>query len=72
MQQVEPSQYSACPLRSPLTNQFVLPEMIAHASLTVLFLISFQVVAFILNAPLLAYNVNKFVTISLLPFKLRH
>ncbi|GEM09026.1 ER-derived vesicles protein ERV14 [Rhodotorula toruloides] len=42
-------------------NQFVLPEMIAHAFMTVLFLLSFQVIAFLLNAPLLAYNVNKVV-----------
>ncbi|KAI5481028.1 ER-derived vesicles protein ERV14 [Pseudohyphozyma bogoriensis] len=42
-------------------NQFVLPEMIAHAFMTTLFLLSFQVVAFLLNAPLLAYNVNKVV-----------
>jgi hypothetical protein len=41
--------------------QFVLPEMIAHAFMTTLFLLSFQVIAFLLNAPLLAYNVNKYV-----------
>jgi len=35
--------------------------MIAHAFLTVCFLLSFQVVSFLLNAPLLAYNVNKVV-----------
>jgi len=39
--------------------QFVLPEMIAHAFMTTTFLLSFQVIAFLLNAPLLAYNVNK-------------
>lgn len=42
-------------------TQFVLPEMIAHAFLTLCFLLSFQVVSFLLNAPLLAYNVNKVV-----------
>lgn len=40
-------------------NQFVLPEMAAHSFLTVCFLTGFQWIAFILNAPLLAYNVNK-------------
>jgi len=40
-------------------NQFVLPEIIAHAFLTTCFLLSFQVIAFLLNAPLLAYNVRK-------------
>lgn len=40
-------------------EQFVLPEMIAHAFMTTIFLLSFQVIAFLLNAPLLAYNVNK-------------
>ena len=39
--------------------QFVLPEMIAHAFLTTTFLFSFQFIALILNAPLVAYNVNK-------------
>ncbi|KAM0792731.1 hypothetical protein ACM66B_002508 [Microbotryomycetes sp. NB124-2] len=42
-------------------NQFVLPEMIAHAFMTTLFLVSFQIVAFVLNLPLLAYNINKVV-----------
>lgn len=41
------------------TAQFVLPEMIAHAFMTACFLLTFQVIAFLLNAPLLAYNVNK-------------
>lgn len=40
-------------------NQFVLPEMIAHAVMTVVFLLSFQWLSFLLNVPLLAYNVNK-------------
>jgi hypothetical protein len=40
-------------------SQFVLPEMIAHAFLTTTFLFSFQFIALILNAPLVAYNVNK-------------
>jgi hypothetical protein len=39
--------------------KFVLPEMIAHAFLTLLFLLSSQWLAFLLNAPLVAYNVNK-------------
>lgn len=39
--------------------QFVLPEMIAHAFLTTTFLFSFQFIALIINAPLVAYNVNK-------------
>jgi hypothetical protein len=33
--------------------------MAAHAFMTVIFLLGFQVIAFLLNAPLLAYNVNK-------------
>lgn len=40
-------------------NQFTLPEMIAHATLTVLFLLSGQWIAFLLNAPLVAFNANK-------------
>jgi len=40
-------------------NQFVLPENIAHAFLTLLFLLSFQWIAFIINAPLVAYHANK-------------
>ncbi|TFK23934.1 ER-derived vesicles protein ERV14 [Coprinopsis marcescibilis] len=40
-------------------NQFVIPEHAAHAFLTVLFLISGQWVAFLLNAPLVAFNANK-------------
>jgi hypothetical protein len=43
--------------------QFVLPEMIAQAFLTALFLVTFQIIAFVLNVPLLAYNVNKYVPI---------
>ena len=39
--------------------QFVLPEIGAHAFLTVLFLFTGQWIAFLLNAPLLAMNVNK-------------
>lgn len=41
--------------------QFVLPENIAHAFLTVLFLVSGQWIAFLLNAPLLVFNANKYV-----------
>ncbi|KAF4621308.1 hypothetical protein D9613_000825 [Agrocybe pediades] len=40
-------------------NQFVLPENAAHAFLTLLFLISGQWVAFLLNLPLVAFNANK-------------
>ncbi|PWN95836.1 hypothetical protein FA09DRAFT_344164 [Tilletiopsis washingtonensis] len=40
-------------------NQFTLPEMIAHAVLTVFFLLGGQWVAFLLNAPLVAFNANK-------------
>ncbi|CED83666.1 ER vesicle integral membrane protein involved in establishing cell polarity, signaling and protein degradation [Phaffia rhodozyma] len=40
-------------------NAFVLPEMIAHAGLTTLFLLSGQWLAFLFNAPLVAYNANK-------------
>ncbi|KAG8932770.1 hypothetical protein FRC03_003309 [Tulasnella sp. 419] len=43
-------------------NQFVLPEMGFHAFLTLLFLLSGQFTAFILNAPLVAFNVNKVVS----------
>lgn len=39
--------------------QFVLPEMLAHAFLTLCFLLSGQWLAFLLNAPLVGYNVNK-------------
>ena len=40
-------------------HQFVLPEMIAHAFLTLCFLLSGQWIAFLLNAPLVGFNVNK-------------
>ncbi|KZV96747.1 cornichon [Exidia glandulosa HHB12029] len=42
-------------------NQFVVPENLAHAFLCLLFLLSFQWTALLINAPLLAYNVNKVV-----------
>lgn len=42
-------------------SQFVLPEMIAHAFLTTMFLLSGQWIALLLNAPLVAFNVNKYV-----------
>lgn len=35
--------------------------MIAHAFLTLCFLLSGQWIAFLLNAPLVGYNVNKWV-----------
>lgn len=40
-------------------NSFVLPEMGAHALLTVLFLLSGQWLSFLWNLPLLAFNVHK-------------
>lgn len=40
-------------------NQFTLPEMAAHAFLTILFLLTGQWLALLFNIPLLAYNVNK-------------
>lgn len=33
--------------------------MLAHAAFTLLFLFCFQIIAFVLNAPLVAYNVNQ-------------
>ncbi|KAH8926488.1 cornichon [Atractiella rhizophila] len=42
-------------------NQFVLPEMAAHAFLTLLYLFSFQFTALTINLPLVAYNINKVV-----------
>ena len=47
-------------------NAFVLPEHAVHAFLTLLFLLGFQWTCIILNAPLLAFNVNK--CVILLPF----
>jgi len=49
----------------PKTNtdpsfQFVLPENIAHAFLALLFLLSGQWFAFILNLPLVLFNANKY------------
>lgn len=41
-------------------NQFVLPENAAHGFLTLLFLLSGQWTALLLNAPLVAWNVKKF------------
>ncbi|PKK78938.1 cornichon [Rhizophagus irregularis] len=40
-------------------NQFVLPEMMAHAFLAFIFLINVSWIALTINAPLVAYNVNK-------------
>ncbi|EGG08002.1 uncharacterized protein MELLADRAFT_35170, partial [Melampsora larici-populina 98AG31] len=40
-------------------NQFVLPEMGAHMFLVVCFVMGFQLIATIINAPLVAWNVNK-------------
>jgi len=55
-----------------LTNQFVLPEMIAHAFLTLCFLLSGQWLAFLLNAPLVGYNVNKWVPVSRIHHLINH
>ena len=48
----------------------MLPENIAHAFLSLLFLLSGQWTAFILNLPLVAYNVNKSVVVHhcIVPF----
>lgn len=43
--------------------QFVLPENIAHAFLTIIFLLTGQWVAFLLNLPLMLYNANKRVSL---------
>ncbi|KAK2463155.1 hypothetical protein APHAL10511_004810 [Amanita phalloides] len=40
-------------------NQFVLPEYGAHAFLSLLFLLSGQWIALVLNIPLMAWNANK-------------
>ncbi|RPA75784.1 cornichon [Ascobolus immersus RN42] len=40
-------------------NTYIIPEAIVHAFLSVLFLINGYWVAFILNAPLLAFNAKK-------------
>ncbi|KAJ3575062.1 hypothetical protein NP233_g1340 [Leucocoprinus birnbaumii] len=42
-------------------NQFVLPENAAHAFLALLFLISGEWTALLLNLPLVAWNINKIV-----------
>jgi len=56
-----------CPvLMHCFAPQFVLPENIAHAFLALLFLLSGQWIAFLLNAPLVAFNANKYVQ-SLVP-----
>jgi hypothetical protein len=43
-------------------NQFVLPEMLAHAFLSFMFLINGSFTALTINAALVAYNVNKVVS----------
>jgi len=40
-------------------NQFVLPEMMVHAFFTFIFFINGSWIALTINAPLVAYNVNK-------------
>ena len=64
LQQAQPGRsFAPRTLKQTYSPQFVLPEMIAHAFLTLLFLLSGQWLAFLLNAPLVAYNVNKWVCI---------
>lgn len=59
-----------CVVRSTATHhvlspqQFVLPENIAHAFLTLLFLLSGQWTAFLLNLPLVVFNANKSVILA--------
>lgn len=48
------------------SQQFVLPENIAHAFLAALFLLSGQWIAFLLNLPLVAFNANKSVPFPIL------
>jgi hypothetical protein len=43
-------------------NTYIIPEAAVHGFLTFLFLINGYWVALVLNLPLLAYNVNKYVT----------
>ncbi|KTW30861.1 hypothetical protein T552_00572 [Pneumocystis carinii B80] len=43
-------------------NMYILPEAIIHAFSTLLFLFSRHWLPFMLNLPLLAYNINKIVT----------
>ncbi|KZV99817.1 cornichon-domain-containing protein [Exidia glandulosa HHB12029] len=45
-------------------NAFVIPEHGLHAFLCLLFLLGFQWTCIVINAPLLAFNVNKCVTFS--------
>lgn len=45
-------------------NTYIIPEAAVHGFLTFLFLINGYWVALILNLPLVAYNVNKYVTPS--------
>jgi hypothetical protein len=64
LQQIESGQLHTSSVVTHLCThplQFVLPENIAHAFLTVLFLLCGQWMAFLLNAPLLAFNANKYV-----------
>ncbi|KAL9712007.1 Protein cornichon 3 [Leucoagaricus gongylophorus] len=42
-------------------NQFILPEHAAHAFLTVLFLLSMEWMALLINLPLVAWNILKIV-----------
>jgi len=66
LNQVCPTPSSQSP-RSNLSHaQFVIPENAAHGFLSLLFLLSGQWLAFILNAPLVAWNANKWV--PLLPY----
>lgn len=50
-------------------NTYIIPEAAVHGFLTFLFLINGYWVALILNLPLVAYNVNKYVTPVCLPWR---
>jgi len=43
-------------------NRFVLPEMLGHAILPFMFLVSFDWLALIVNLPLLIFNIQKFLS----------
>uniref|UniRef100_A0A5K3EN89 Protein cornichon n=1 Tax=Mesocestoides corti TaxID=53468 RepID=A0A5K3EN89_MESCO len=43
-------------------NPLVLPEYCIHAIITLFFLVTWQLMALVLNVPLLAYHVHRFIT----------
>ena len=45
-------------------NTYIIPEAAVHGFLTFLFLINGYWVALVLNLPLLAFNIKKYVTLS--------